>query len=131
VSEILNSVSDDKSVIILDTIAAQPAKSGILKRTTNLTRKQYYLRISKLTDSGVIARKRGRYHITAFGKVIYEAQKLIRKAIENYSKLEAINSIESSSVSHDLGLPAEERNRIIDVLLEGNDNIKEILIRGN
>ena len=127
-SEILISVSDDKSLILLDIIAAQPANSELLVRTSKLTRKQYYSRISRLTDSGVIAKKHGKYHLTSFGKIVYDAQKLIVKAIEISWKLAAVDSIESSSLSNDHKLSADERNRIIDTLMEGNDDIREIVL---
>jgi predicted transcriptional regulator len=128
ISDILISVSDDTSLVLLDTIAGQPSKTEVLIRTSKLTKKGYYLRISKLTDSGIVARKRGKYQLTSFGRAAYEAQKLIRKAVENRRKLAAIDSIESTSLYNDHKLPTEERNRIIDTLMEGNDDIKEILL---
>lgn len=88
------------------------------------------MRISKLIDSGIVVRKRGKYHLTSFGKIVYEAQKQIERAVENRWKLAAIDSVELSSLFSNPKLPAEERNRIIDTLMEGNDDIKEILLRG-
>jgi len=129
VLDVLNSVSDDKSLIILDNIGVRPANTESLKRISKLTRKRYYSRISSLIDSGIVTRTHGgEYQLTSLGKIVYEALKCIGKAAENYWKLAAIDSIESSSVFNGHRLPAEERNRIIDTLMEGNDEIKEILL---
>lgn len=128
VSDVLLSVSDDKSLILIDNIAAQPAKTEDLKRISELTRKRYYSRISNLIDYGIVTRTYGEYQLTSLGKIVHEALKCIGKAAENYWKLAAIDSIESSLVFNGHRLPAEERNRIIDTLMEGNDEIKEILL---
>jgi hypothetical protein len=78
--------------------------------SSELTKKEYYSRISRLTNSGVVARKHGKYLLTSFGIVVYQAQKLIGKAVENRWKLVAIDSIGSLSLY--------ERNRIIDTLMK-------------
>ena len=38
-----------------------------------MSRKQYYLRISKFIETGMIKRKDGIYILTLFGRVIHEA----------------------------------------------------------
>lgn len=68
--------------------------------------------MSALVKAGLIMRKNGDYFLTSFGKVVYEAQSLIENARQNYWKLKAIDSIESS----DHGLTPEERGKVIDSL---------------
>ena len=77
--------------------------------------------MSDLTNAGLIVRKNGMYFLTSFGKVVYEAQELIGKAVQHLSKLKAIDSIESAE------FPASELSKVIDTLIE-NSEIKEILI---
>ena len=84
--------------------------------------------MSELINAGLMIRQNGKYFLTSFGKVVYEAHVLIGKAIQIYWKLKAIDSIEMSSTNHDLS--AEERKRIIDKLIE-NNNIKNILLDYN
>jgi hypothetical protein len=55
--------------------------------------------------------------------VIYNAQTVIEKAVNNYWRLKAIDSLE---ISNDL--PEEERRKLIDSLLD-NNQIKEILYK--
>jgi hypothetical protein len=112
-------------LVLFNTIALSSGNTAVLKSTLALTRKEYYSRMSDLVNVGLIARKRGKYFLTSIGKVVYEAHVLIGKAIQNYWRLKAIDSIEMSSTNHDLC--AEERKRIIDTLIEGS-NIKNILL---
>jgi len=89
------------------------------------TRKQYYSRIKRLLDAGLVMRKSGKYFLTSFGEVVYESYMLIGQAIENYWKLKAIDSIETLLPDKDLS--AEERKSLIDNLIK-SDNIKNILL---
>jgi hypothetical protein len=85
--------------------------------------------MSGLVDAGLVIRTNGRYFLTSFGKLVYEAQVIIGKGTENYWKLKAIDSFQMSSPSPQLS--AEEYARIIDNLLEGNSELKDIVLRHN
>ncbi|HZC48208.1 MAG TPA: hypothetical protein VE244_04010 [Nitrososphaeraceae archaeon] len=119
--KVLTAISDKESLELFRFIAINNEDSDGLRTKTNLTRKQYYSRLSRMTKVGLVKRKKGKHSLTAFGKVIYDAQTIIEKAVNNYWTLKAIDSIE---VSNDL--PAEERTKLIDSLLD-NSHIKEIL----
>jgi predicted transcriptional regulator len=83
VSGILSAISNDKSLVLFNTIALAGGDTSILISRLNLTRKQYYSRMSDLTNAGVIRRKNGNYFLTSLGKVVYDAQELIGKAVRN------------------------------------------------
>jgi hypothetical protein len=83
--------------------------------------------MSGLVNAGLVTKKNGNYFVTSFGKIVYHVQLMIGKAVENYWKLKALDSFKLSS-SASPQLPAEEYNRIIDHLLEGNNGMKEILL---
>ena len=119
--KVLTAISDKESLELFRFIAINNEDSDGLRTKTNLTRKQYYSRLSRMTKVGLVKRKKGKHSLTAFGKVVYDAQAIIEKAVNNYWTLKAIDSIE---VSNDL--PAEERIKLIDSLLD-NSHIKEIL----
>jgi len=121
VANILNAISDDKSLALFNIIANHSSDFRISK--ANLTFKQYYSRISNLIKSDLISRKNRRYFLTSFGKIVYDAQKRIEVAAEDHWKLKAIDSVERSD---NRGLPAEEFNKIIDTLIK-NHQIKDIL----
>src|SRR5690348_17019469 len=95
VCDTLGAISNDKSLVLFNTIALAGGDRSVLISRLNLTRKQYYSRMSDLTNAGLILRKNGKYFLSSFGWIVYEAQELIGKAIEHLSKLKAIDSIES------------------------------------
>lgn len=81
IEEVLKSISDDKSLVLFNTIALANGETEIQIRKMGLTTKQYYSRISKLTKADLIKRKNGRYSLTVLGKVVYEAHTTIGKAL--------------------------------------------------
>ena len=121
VSDSLSAISNDKSLVLFNTIALASEDSSILISRLELTRKQYYSRMSELTKAGLIRRMNGRYFLTSFGRIVYDAQELIGNAIQYSLKLKAIDSIDTPE------FPVEERNKLIDTLINNNE-IKEILV---
>ena len=122
---LLRTISDDKSMDLFRTIASGSIDSESLKGKTKLTRKQYYSRLSRMTKSGLVRRKSGKYTLTAFGKVVYDSQMTVDNALTNFWKLKAIDSLEMSNE-----LPKEEQQKLIDTLLD-NQELKGILVKGN
>ena len=127
--DVIKAISDDKSLVLFNTIALASGNADALKTTLKLTRRQYYSRMSGLVNAGLVTRKNGNYFVTSFGKIVYDAQLMIGKAVENYWKLKALDSFDISSASPQL--PAEEHSRIIDTLMSGNDEVKDILRKHN
>ena len=120
-SDILSAISDDKSLVLFNTVALASGDSSILISRLNLTRKQYYSRMFDLINAGLVRRINGKYFLTSFGRIVFEAQELIGMAVQYSSKLKAIDSIESPK------FPAAELSKIIDTLIS-NSEIKEILV---
>ena len=118
---VLTAISDKQSLELFRYIAGTNGDSDALRAKLNLTRKQYYSRLSRMTKAGLVKRKNGKHFLTAFGKVVYDAQTIIEKAVNNFWKLKAVDSLELSN-----DLPEEERLKLIDGLLDNND-IKQIL----
>jgi hypothetical protein len=123
---VLRAISDDKALAIFNTIALSADSAPIAISRLKLTRKQYYSRMSAMLDAGIITRRSGRYFLTSFGKVVYEAQMLLGRAQQSYWKLKAVDAIESSSNT----LTLEERDRLISSLIVDNE-LKGILLSGN
>jgi predicted transcriptional regulator len=124
-AEFIKLTSDDKSLLIFNTIfLASGDSSDILINQLKLTRKQYYSRITRLVKAGLVKRQKGRYFLTSFGTVIYDAQRLLGNAVKNYWKLKALDSL--GGADND-SIPEDERNKIIDRMIN-NRQIKEILL---
>jgi hypothetical protein len=123
IANILSAIADDKSLVLFNTIAIAGGESDILITRLNLSRKQYYSRISALMKTGLISRRDRQYMLTSLGKIVYDAQLMIGRATNTIWKLKAIDSIETEHK-----LPADERNKIINTLIDNQDIIK-ILVK--
>jgi hypothetical protein len=125
ITDILKKISDDKTLILFNSIVVSNGDKYIPLKEINLTTKQYYSRISGLINAGLIKRHKGRYFITLLGKVVYDTQMTIGKALTYYWKLKAVESVEMSS---NVRLPPEELTQLINALID-NHSIKDILIK--
>jgi hypothetical protein len=110
---------------VFNTIAVTNGETEIQVRKMGLTLKQYYLRMAKLTKADLIRRKNGRYFLTLLGKIVYEVHLTIAKALNYYWKLQALESIQTSSPD---GLPKKEISKLVDTLID-DYQIKDILMK--
>ena len=124
IANILSAIADDKSLVLFNTIAITGGDSDILITRLDITRKQYYSRICALMKTGLISRKDRQYMLTSLGKIVYDAQLMIGRATNTIWKLKAIDSIETEHK-----LPADERNKIINTLIDNQDIIKILVNR--
>jgi predicted transcriptional regulator len=123
ISEVFKALSDDKALMIFNTIALGPGNSVILSDNLSLSRKQYYSKMERLSKQGLITRKNGKYYLTTLGKVLYELQLLLGIAIDNFWKLKAIDSLQNPS-----NLPELEVERLIDTIIE-NEELKNVILK--
>ncbi len=121
---ILRKTCDDKSLILFESIAISNGDGYIPLKEMNLTVKQYYSRISALTNAGLIKRKKGKYSLTILGKIVRESYATIGQALNTYWKLNALEEIESSID----GLPRVELLKLVDSLID-NHKIKDIITK--
>jgi predicted nucleic-acid-binding protein len=77
--------------------------------------------MSGLVRTNLVNRRNGKYFLTSLGKIVYDAQTTIRKAIADYWKLKAIDELELDDGGE---MPKEEYNKIINSLID-NEKIKE------
>ena len=129
-SDILNIISDDKALALFKIIASTNDNnnndSSTLRTKTVLTRKTRHSIVSSFIKAGLIKRtKDGNYSLTSFGKVIYEAQRIVEDATNNYYwKLKVIDSAQLSKE-----ISREEYTMLVDSLID-NQKVKEIIATG-
>jgi hypothetical protein len=124
VIDVLKAISDEKSLELFRMVAHTKLYSDILISKTRLTRKQYYSRMYRLMNVGLIKREEGEYTLTAFGRIIYHISLVaMENAVNSHWKLKAIESLRLSK-----DLPAAECKKIIDSFID-NQQIKDILVR--
>jgi len=127
ITDVLNSISDEKTLDILNTIAVVKRKDDIysMKEQIKLTKKQYYSRMHKLSVAGLIKRTNGKYFLTTLGKIIHEHCVGIQNAVNAYSKLRALDEILKNDKEVDFS--NEQRLEIIERLIQDTEIKKSIL----
>ena len=127
ITDVLNSISDEKTLDILNTIAVVKRKDDIysMKEQIKLTKKQYYSRMHKLSVAGLIKRTNGKYFLTTFGKIIHEHYVGIQNAVNAYSKLRALDEILKNDNKVDFS--TKQRLEIIERLIQDPEIRKSIL----
>jgi len=126
ITAVLKKISDDKTLTLFNSIAGVDGDKNIPLKELGLTTKQYHTRISGLLNAGLIKRHKGKYFLTLLGKIVYDCQLTIGKALTCHWKLKAIESIEMSA-SVKSGIPEGELAKLIDTLID-NRQIKDILM---
>jgi hypothetical protein len=126
IATVLKAIADDKALTLLNSIAILGEEDGCIPsiKEMNLTTKQYYARIAGLMKADLIKRNKGRYSLTMFGKIVYNAHLSIGKVLKDYWKLKAIESIEASTLGQ---LPREEFTALIETLID-NKQLKNIIL---
>ncbi|HEX9317485.1 MAG TPA: hypothetical protein VF884_00960 [Nitrososphaeraceae archaeon] len=121
--DVLEAISDSKSLEIFRDIAKGTVESEVLKEKEGISRKQYYMRTQKLMNTGIVKRVKGKFSLTNFGVVVYHAALIMDAGVNSYWKLKAIDSIQDSGqiVEH-------ERIKLIQTILDGSA-IENILIK--
>jgi hypothetical protein len=127
-TNVLKRLSDYKTERVFKTISTNDdLTSETLMAKLGLSKRQYYDRISKLVEVGLIRRHKGKYKISSFGKVVLNLQKVAERTSQIHWKLEAIDNIKMS----DKSIIAEiDYLKIIDILLDDIE-IKDIYLRNN
>ena len=123
ISAIFRALSDDKSLTLFNTVALSPGNSNFLTRNLNVSRKQYYSKMENLSKQGLVARKNGKYYLTTMGKIIYELQKVIGTAVNDYWKLRAIDSLRIQDQ-----LPEDQISKLVNTLVE-NQGLRDIILK--
>jgi DNA-binding Lrp family transcriptional regulator len=121
-SDILNAVADEKALMLLNTIATNSYESEELVQLLNLSRKEFYSRISRFIKAGLVRRISRRYSLTLFGMLVHEVKTIIEDALSSRWKFKALDELEISE------LPKYDREQIVNSLV-GNEFIRKIYLQ--
>jgi hypothetical protein len=128
-ADIISVISDEQSLDLFKAVALtwEGNDSYTIRKKSKLTPKQYYRRMSYMIEVGMIRRVNKKYFLTSLGKVVYKAETMIVRAVDEHWKLKAIDSLENSINAAEGGLPDAERKKILESLVE-NQEIREIIL---
>jgi predicted transcriptional regulator len=112
-------LGDKQSVEILGA-----ASTGFLSSNgiPNQTKKQYYVRLKRLVDIGLIEKQRHIYKLTSFGSIVYENHlKTMNKIIPNYWQIKSFDVLKSIN-----DFPIEVKEKIINEYID-TTGLKDVI----
>ena len=114
---ILRVLSDKGTLEIFDFIADNiNVRSRTLRDNYGFSMKQFYSRIEKLLEYGLVRRKHGVYTLSSFGSVVYLNKLKMDAAIKEYNSLKAVDSILATDE-----LSPDVRKKIINKIVSDHD----------
>ena len=123
--QVLVILSDPKACQILERtyVANNDGVEGhVIANHANLSPSGFYRLTLSLREYNMIERKNQRYFITFFGRAVFNAKRLVQKAIDNYHKLHVIDTLEEQEQ-----IPQTELNKLIEIFIDDHQ-LKDILI---
>src|SRR4029078_5623161 len=113
-------LGDKQSVEIL--IASSAGLQSTSNGIGNKKKKQYYVRLNRLVDFGLIEKHQSIYKLTSFGSIVYENHlKTMDKIIPNYWQIKSIDVLKSRG-----DFPPEQKEKIMNEYIE-TTNMKGVL----
>jgi hypothetical protein len=125
---ILRVLSDNKTLILFSTIALGKSYDyKTLMKNIGITERQYYSKLRRITNVGLVKRESGKYMVTTLGNVVYEAVSIVDKAIKYHWALKVIESFHGSFTADII----ENKSMLISMLIDNlidDGQLKKILV---
>jgi hypothetical protein len=128
--ELFSLLSDRGSVNLLKA-AYTGLKTNSANFVGNLTKRQFYTRLRRLCDIGLIekrdvvgtGRSKSMYRTTSLGSIIYNGHiETMEQALSNYWELKAIDILKTNP-----NFPPVQKDAIINQLVQSNDSLNRML----
>jgi predicted transcriptional regulator len=114
--QVLQAFADSISANMFKMIANNSETTDSLIDKLRVSRKQYYVRITKLYAAGLIIRRGREYTLTSFGRLIYWANMDLAKASEYLLKLKAIDMIKTNKK-----ISPDEYRKLVDSVIDDTE----------
>jgi DNA-binding transcriptional ArsR family regulator len=121
--------SEDIFSILSDRISSKILKSaycGLRASSTNyigkISKKQFYVRLKRLREAGLIEKRDSFYRTTTLGSLIYNGHiKTLDEALANFWQLKAIDLLKTRK-----DFPSHQKDLVINEIIRGS-NLKDIV----
>ena len=121
--QLLRILSDKGTLEILNFVANNTdVRRQTLRDKFGFSIKQYYSRIQRLMEYGLVNRKSGVFTLSSFGIIVYQNKLRIDAAIREYNNLKAIDAIKATNK-----LAPEIREKVISNIVT-DDDVKTALL---
>ena len=117
--DVFTILADKQSTEIL--IAASTGLRSSSNGIGSQTKKQYYVRLKRLVDTGFIEKQNSVYKLTSFGTIVYDHLKTMQKIVPNYWQIKSIDVLKSRP-----DFPAEQKEKIMDEYIE-TTKLKDVI----
>lgn len=109
---IFSILADRHSVNILKA-AFSGMRASSTNYVSNLSKKQFYVRLKRLSDAGLIEKRDSFYRTTTFGSLVFHSQvRTMEEAISNYWQLKSIDVLRARN-----DFPVQEKETIVNEIL--------------
>jgi hypothetical protein len=113
IEQVFATLADRHSLNILK-MAYFGLKASSISYKGNISKKQFYARLKRLRDIGVIEKRNSIYKTTTFGSLIYNGQiKALEDIIANYWNLKAVDVLKSRQ-----DFPLREKEKLIEEMIQ-------------
>jgi predicted transcriptional regulator len=120
IEQVFASLADRHSLNIVK-MAYFGLKSSSISYKGNISKKQFYSRLKRLRDIGIIEKRNSIYRTTTFGSLIYNGQiKPFEDIMANYWNLKAVDVLKSRE-----DFPLPEKEKLIEEMIQ-NTSLKSI-----
>jgi len=119
--QVFSILADRHSVNILRMAYAGFKASGT-SYVGNLSKKQFYVRLKRLRDAGIIERRNATYRTTTFGSLLFNGHiKTMEEILPNYWNLKAVDLLKSRQ-----DFPLQQKEKVIEEILK-NTSLRNII----
>jgi hypothetical protein len=120
--DIFHTLDDERSLYLFNSIARAKDNGFVPSRDEmKLTKKQFYYRLSELSQANLVRRKKGKYYLTILGKIVDYHKNAIEKSLAYLWTFKAIDSMQLFDEDSE-----EIRHKTINILIDDQE-IKKII----
>ena len=121
-SDKIFSVLADRTSLSILKMAYSGTKISLTKNSLGVSKKQFYVRIKKLRDIGLVEKREGVYRTTSFGSLVFNNHvKTLEEALGNFWQLKAIDVLKAKP-----DFPAHQKDAVINEIINAS-NLRRIV----
>jgi predicted transcriptional regulator len=119
--QIFSILADRHSLNIMK-MAYSGFKASSMAYVGNISKKQFYVRLKRLRDVGLIEKRNAMYRTSTFGSLVYNSHvKTLEEMLGNYWQLKAVDVLKARA-----DFPVQQKEKVIEEILQ-NSNLKTIV----
>jgi len=119
--QIFSILADRHSLNIMK-MAYSGFKASSMAYVGNISKKQFYVRLKRLRDVGLIEKRNSTYRTSTFGSLVYNSHvKTLEEMLGNYWQLKAVDVLKARA-----DFPLQQKEKVIDEILM-NSSLKTIV----